>query len=89
MRSCAILILLFAFVTAVLMPNEIGTQSLPATGSKSLKLRQHHPLKVKAVAWVALTRNVEDLCSMSDACLIVARSAQSFARVQFSAPLLI
>jgi hypothetical protein len=89
MRAFAIVILLSAFVAAVIMPNDIGTPNFPATMSKWLKAGQNHPLKGKAIAWFGLTEKQGDPSPTSDTRLIVSRSAPCVARVQYSAPLLI
>lgn len=39
MRAIAILTLLLAFVVAVILPNDIGTNDLPATGAKHLVMK--------------------------------------------------
>jgi hypothetical protein len=48
MRILAILILVVAFFVAVILPNEVGTHDLPATGAK-LVLTKGHPLSAKLV----------------------------------------
>jgi len=89
MRAVAILILLVAFVAAVVMPNDIGTPNLPATGSKFLKAAQSHPLKAKAVAWFTLAEIQGSAIPTTGTRWIVFRGAQPVAKVRFSAPLLI
>lgn len=46
MRIVAILILVVAFFMAVILPNEVGTRDLPATGAKHV-LAKAHPLSAK------------------------------------------
>jgi len=89
MRALAIFILFGAFVTAVIMPNEIGTQDLPATGSKCLKAGQSHPLKGKAVGWIALCGSQSDPGLTTDARQMEFRRAPTVARRPISSPLLI
>jgi len=89
MRACAILILIVGFVVAVILPNDIGTANLPATGCKYVKARLHHPAKGDGLAWLVFTPNQGDLKRKSDAQLFVYHSTQSAAEVQHSPPLLI
>jgi len=71
-----------AFVAAVLLPNDVGTDELPATGSKCFKAAQH-PVKGKAALRSVLVQQQIDRWP-GDALLIVYRGVQIFANVQRS-----
>jgi hypothetical protein len=88
MRAFAILILLVAFVTAVILPNDIGTHELPATGGKCVKAGLHHLLKGKALTGFVLVEKQNHASLASDTQLLVYRSVQSLATVQLSPRLL-
>ena len=89
MRSIAILALLVVFVVAVVLPNDIGTHELPATGCKCVKALQHQVVKGKAVAWFVVVGNQCDASPTSDTQRLVYRSMQTVANVQHTSPLLI
>jgi len=78
----AISTLLVAFVAAVLLPNDVGTHELPATGCKCFKAAQH-PVKGKAALRSVLVQEPIDRCP-AKALLIVYRGVQIFAKVQRS-----
>ena len=92
MRILAVLILVVAFFVAVILPNEVGTHDLPATGAK-LVLTKGHPLSAKPVksgpaAFVTPVSLQGELPpSHSDA--VLARSVQIVSNRHFSLPLLI
>ena len=89
MRTFAVLTLLAVFVLAVILPNDIGTHELPATGCKCIKAGPHQLVKGKAVtSFVAFLERC-DASPTKDAQLLAYRSAQTATIVQHSSPLLI
>ena len=93
MRAIAILTLLLAFVVTVILPNDIGTNDLPATGVKHLvvKASSHmvKPVKGGPSACVLLLQLRGETFAASDCQLNVYRSGRTVSNAQLSAPLLI
>ena len=92
MRIMAILILVSAFFIAVILPNEVGTHDLPATGAKHV-LTKGHPLSAKPVnggpaAFVTpIALQGDTALGHCDADL--SRSVRTVGNTQLSLPLLI
>lgn len=89
MRTAAIVTLLVAFLAAVILPNDIGTDDMPATGHKTVKARQQHLVKGKASLWFAIVQNPGDQRPMRGAQLIARCGAQAIVAPHCSLPLLI
>ena len=89
MRAYALTAVLVAFVAAVILPNDIGTHELPATGHKSVKAGEHHPSKGKPAVWSIYHPDRSDANTTAPAQLIALRGVQPSAPEQHSPPLLI
>jgi hypothetical protein len=92
MRIMAILFLVVAFFVAVILPNEVGTHDLPATGAKHVLVKAHpHPAKPgKGMATALVTLiglHGESALSRCDDEL--SRSVQTVCNMQLSLPLVI
>jgi hypothetical protein len=88
----SILILVVAFFMAVILPNEVGTHGLPATGAKHVltKAQPHStkPVKDGPAAFVTLVAlQGETASSRCDA--EFSRSVRTVSNTQLSLPLLI
>jgi hypothetical protein len=88
MRALAF-ILLVAFLAAVILPNDIGTDNLPATRGKSVKSGQYHPVKSRLQASFAVVPTPCDAISMSSRHSFGRRSVPAMAGLPLSRPLLI
>ena len=86
MRTLAF-ILLVAFATAVVLPNDIGTHNLPATKCKCVKAKRHHQIAGKVLAWVNSHQMPGDLNPTGGTHVVVCRSVPSFANTPLSTPL--
>ncbi len=93
MRAFAILALTLVFFTAVILPNDIGTDDSPATGHISFaKARHHHaakPTKGGAAACVVMVARQHEPYLTSNLQLLVFRSTPTVANSQRSLALLL
>jgi len=93
MRTWAILTLLVAFATAVILPNDVGTDDMPATGAKHrvVKAGTHviKPVKGGPVAWIVSIQQQATILVSSASPAVLYRSGETLARIQQSSPLLI
>ena len=89
MRTLAILMLLAVFALAVILPNEIGTDGLPAISSKQVaKLRaKAADSPAKAIACIAAVEIQAEAPSVF--CESQARRAGTAGNVRLNRPLLI
>ena len=90
MRTLAILTLLTGFVAAVLLPNEVGTHDLPATGSKVITKAPNKRVEPPAgpVACLASTA-VQGAIAVRRCDSAAWRSVRTASMVQLNLPLLI
>ena len=89
MRTAAIVALLIAFLAAVILPSDIGTHELPATGHKSVKAGQQHPVKGKTSLWCGIVQNPGDEHPIHGAQWIARCGVQAIIAPHCSLPLLI
>ena len=89
MRAFGIMVMLVAFVVAVILPNDIGTHELPMTGHKCVKVGKTHPFKGNLAIWCIQLPDRSHASPAADAQLITPRGVRPKAAAQYSPPLLI
>ncbi|HLJ10154.1 MAG TPA: hypothetical protein VKU82_03140 [Planctomycetaceae bacterium] len=93
MRSAAFLILILAFAMAVVLPNDIGTDDMPARPAKQVVVKAGHhfvkPVRGGPTAWLVAIQRQDMLSLAGDCPAVVCRSGQTVANVQLSFPLVI
>ena len=93
MRSAAILTLLLAFAATVVLPNDVGTDDLPARPAKHVVVKAGHhfvkPVRGGPAVCVVSLQQQDTRYLASDSPAILYRSGQTIANVQQSSPLLI
>jgi hypothetical protein len=93
MRTLAILILAVGFFIAVVLPNEIGTHDLPATGAKHVLVKAHphaaKPAKSGVSAMLMTLVELRGEAALSRSATESFRSVRTVSNLQLCLPLVI